>query len=122
MKARPIAIAAAIAIPLAYVFLAGDPSPAREGYFKGDANNRVMAFQAVPGMTPDEAHAYLARVMHTEGRLTMAVIFDGTSAPGDTLTLAPDYFTAATILDTPPYDEWRWGVVIGPDGATETLR
>ncbi|MDU8913058.1 hypothetical protein [Aestuariicoccus sp. MJ-SS9] len=96
----------------------GTPRPDQVGYFKSEEGNRVMAYTAPEGMTEAEGRAFLGEVMHRPGRLTFAVIYpQGTAHPGHRLTTAPDYLTAAGMLDSAPHDGWVWGVVIDMAGS-----
>lgn len=95
----------------------GTPAPERVGYFKSADGNRVMAYEAPPDMALIEARAFLGDVMHTRGQLTFAVIYPpGGATPDHRLTRAPDYLTAASMLDQAPHDGWKWGVVINANG------
>lgn len=99
---------------------AGDPAPERVGYFKSEDGNRVMAYVAPEGMAPAEARAYLGDVMHTPGKLTFAVIYpQGAAHPGHRLTAAPDYLTAAGLLDAAPHDGWTWGALVNIAGRVQ---
>ncbi|WP_424980716.1 hypothetical protein [Leisingera sp. S232] len=108
------AVAAAGALALAG---GGAAKPERVGYFKSAAGNRVMAYVAPDGMTEKQARDTLSGLMHTPGRLTFAVIYEpGRKHPGSRLTGASDYFTAAAMLDQPPFDNWTWGAVVNIAG------
>lgn len=109
---------AAVVVAGAFAFLGGGtPSPEQVGYFKSETGNRVMAYVAPEGMTDAQARTALKGMMHTPGQLTFAVIYrPGRMHPGHRLTGAPDYLTAAGMLDQAPYDGWAWGAVINVAG------
>jgi len=118
MKKLAVVGLAAVIVAGVFAFMGGGtPSPERVGYFKSEAGNRVMAYVAPEGMTESQAHEVLGDAMHTPGKLTFAVIYRaGRMHPGHRLTGAPDYRTAAGMLDQAPYDGWAWGAVINAAG------
>lgn len=116
-KLVTIAVPAALAAGALVFAMSGPPAPDQVGYFKSPDGNRVLAYVARADMTPEEARARLARVPHTEGQLTRAVIYTSPGRdPGHRLTSAPDYLTAATMLDEPPFSRWDWSVMIDARG------
>lgn len=116
-----IGMGLAVAVVAGWAVLGGgDPAPERVGYFKSEGGNRVMAYVAPGGMSDEQARAALAGAMHSKGQLTFAVIYrPGRQHPGNRLTAAPDYLTAAAMLDKPPYDGWAWGAVINVAGEVQ---
>ncbi|QDF14276.1 hypothetical protein vBDshSR4C_028 [Dinoroseobacter phage vB_DshS-R4C] len=103
---------------LALTLAACNPdAPERVGYFKSDYGNRVMAYHTPAPMPPGAAGEFLSRAMHTPGQLTIAAIYVGdTPAPGDILTTAPDYLTAADLLFAPDFMGWTCRAVRNPVG------
>lgn len=113
---------ALVGVATVAVFATGKSDMERVGYFKSDDRNRVMAYVAADGMSEVDAHTFLSSVMHTDGKLTFAVVYTDDRHPGHTLTGAPDYLTAVDILEQPQFDGWSWGVVITPRGEVKKLR
>ena len=124
MKAIIFAAIATIGAGALLVSAPTVPSMDQVGYFKSPDRNRVMAYRAGPGseVTQDEAHSFLANVMHTDGQLTYAVIYRDADHPGHALTSAPSYLTAVAMLEKPHYDGREWGVEISPSGKISALR
>lgn len=92
------------------------------GYFKDDASNRVFAIVAPPDVSSDQVRDHVTGLMHTDAQFTIAYVFpSGTSAPGDFLTLAPDYMTANNRMFDGDVAPWRWRYIHSPNGRTTLI-
>ena len=90
----------------------------RVSYFKDDGPNRVMVLVASRDASPEEAEQHAEQLMHTDGRLTIAYLYEPGTALGDPITMAANFATANQIMfeaDLPP---WRWRFIRGADGST----
>ncbi|MFK7871094.1 MAG: hypothetical protein AB8B58_17885 [Roseobacter sp.] len=90
------------------------------GYFKGGNNNRVFLLQATVAVSEAEVSERAARLMHTDGRMTIAFIAEhNVIGVADLVTLAGDFQAAnGAMLEKPTL--WRWWYRRSPNG-DETL-
>ena len=87
------------------------------GYFKDDARNRVFAIVAPPEADTDQVRDHVTGLMHTDRQFTVAYVFEnGSTAPADFLTLAPDYMTANNRMFEGDVAPWRWRYIQSPNG------
>lgn len=107
----------AVAIMAAVVFsVSGSPDVANPGYFKNDRSDRVLAYQAAGPFTAEEARAILQRAPSTQGRVTVAVLYDGAAPqPGATLTAATDLAHALRVIGE-DFPGWSYRLRINPAG------
>lgn len=117
-KAIPVGLALGVAL----IWLTGSKDTAapidRAGYFKSEDNDRVQAFCASGPVDRAAADRAFSQVSHTDGRITLAVIYDceAVAAPQDRLTLAGDLQAALALVASPPFDAWQWRLQINPAG------
>lgn len=86
------------------------------GYFKDDNLNRVFQIVADAEVKPEAARAHLERRMHTDGRFTVAVIYEANTEARDVVTLAPDYMSAIDAIHDGPGRGWRWRMATSATG------
>lgn len=88
------------------------------GAFVGPDRTRVMAFDAGPSSSLDEIEDLALDLPHTEGQLTVAVIYPGGGAPEDQLSDAKDFLAAVGSIYAGPA-AWRYRVDIDTNGAIQ---
>ena len=88
------------------------------GKFVGPDLERVMAFDAGAHSTWDEIEDLALRLPHTEGQMTVAVIYPGGGAPTKQLSDAKDFIAAVGTIYAGPA-AWRYRVDIDTNGAIQ---
>jgi hypothetical protein len=88
------------------------------GYFKSADNDRVQAFCVQGPLSASDADAVFARVSHTPGKVTLAVIYEcsGSTGPQDRLTQAADLAEAMAVVSSGVFSEWDWRLQVNPAG------
>lgn len=119
-----VSVAAIGAAVVAFKAIEPDPQPADQvGYYRaeggsGAPSSRVMAYQAKLLMRDDDACAFLSDRRHSDGKLTVAVLYSpSASVPGHLLTTAREWDDAmGLIVEGGRFDHWSHRAMIYPSG------
>tara|TARA_R110002020_G_scaffold474099_3_gene704526 strand:- start:1552 stop:1932 length:381 start_codon:yes stop_codon:yes gene_type:complete len=97
---------------------AEESAATQTGYFKSDANERVIAYHSDEPLTREDVEAVVSGQVFTQGRLGRVVFYSGQDnpAPADALTLAADLPAALQVTANPPFDQWDWVLSVNPAG------
>lgn len=90
------------------------------GAFVSPQNARVLAFDAKKASTLDDVKDFAVELPHTDGQLTVAVIYAGGGAPKQMLTNSKDFLSAVGAIYAGPA-AWRFRVDIDTNGAVQII-
>lgn len=109
MRKRFIVLLAGIGGVVALLASVDPPDRDEIGYWKSENRNRVFAYAGVK--SPDDL---VNNLTNTEGRLTIAVGYEGPRDPMPMLTRAKDLGQAIDVIEANA--AWRWRVSVYPTG------